>query len=173
MRRPSALLLAVAVAVAGAACSGAVPSSTITVIRAAQASAAPTEPVGKVVLRVAVEGSEDRLLDMAFLESLETSETHIHDPFVDEDHTYQGVQVATLLAALAVEGTHVRFIALDDYVVDLSSTELADGLLATREDGLPIDIPSGGPLRLVFVGDSSTARNTDMWIWSIHRMVVS
>lgn len=127
-------------------------------------------PSGEVVLTVETpDGSHD--FDLATLELLEQHELTIVEPFVDAEHTYRGPLWADVLRAAGVplDGRDVELVALDDFVTDIPTDAGAlDGLvLASTEDGEPIPIAAGGPLRLVFPPGNETGANLNNWIWSV------
>lgn len=110
--------------------------------------------------------------DLATLARLDQRELTIVEPFVEEEHTYRGPLWADVLRASGVDldaGTTVELVALDDYVLDLATDPATlDGIvLAHREDGDPIPIADGGPIRLVLPPDNPASENPNTWIWSI------
>lgn len=133
-------------------------------------------PADEVVLTVAVSG-EEHDWDLATLRLLEQHDLSIHEPFVEEDHTYTGPFWADVLRASGVDleaAETAEMIALDDFVADIPVTPAAlDGLvLAHLEDGEPIPIEAGGPIRLVFPPDNEVGDNANNWIWSVRRATV-
>lgn len=132
-------------------------------------------PKGKTVLRVtgAVRGNSGphtTKVDFATLDRLARERVTVHEPFLKRDIAFTGIRMGTLLQSAGVDASARRLYmhALDDYHVDLPVADLTDGaLLATRENGRRIPLAAGGPIRLVFTGETKLARNTDNWIWSI------
>ena len=127
-------------------------------------------PSGEVVLTVASpDGRHD--FDLATLGLLEQHELTVLEPFVEREHTYRGPLWADVLRAAGVplDGRDVELVALDDFVTDIPTDAAAlDGLLlASTEDGRPIPIAAGGPLRLVFPPGNETGANLNNWIWSL------
>lgn len=169
MRMRAALACLAGVAVA---CGSTPESGGFKPVRAATIEAPFPEPTGEVVLDV-VAGDGVEAFDLALLESLETVDATIVEPFVEEEHTFTGVPMLALLEAGGVDGAEtVTLTALDDYLVSFTTEDLDDAMLATRQDGAPISIEDGGPIRIIFIGESATARNTDNWIWSIRTVAV-
>lgn len=118
-------------------------------------------------------GAHVTKVDFATLDALANERVTVREPFLKRDVTFTGVRISQLLrrAGVPLSARTLHMHALDDYTVDLPiATFATDGLLATRADGKPIAIAKGGPIRLIFTGDSSTAANTDNWIWSIDSM---
>lgn len=158
-----------------AACSSGAPSLPTAPLPAAFDQGVPA-PDGEAVLTVSTDG-EAHDWDLATLELLEQHDLSIREPFVDEDHTYTGPLWADVLRASGVDlaaAETAEMVALDDFVADIPATPTAlDGLLlAHLEDGEPIPIETGGPIRLVFPPDNPAGDNANNWIWSVRRATV-
>lgn len=158
-----------------AACSGTPPALPDAPLPAAFDSGVPA-PTEEVVLTVTV-GGESHDWDLPTLGLLEQHDLTILEPFVDEEHTYTGPLWADVLRASGTDlaaADSAELVALDDYVADIPvGAETLDGLLLARlEDGDPIPIEAGGPIRLVFPPDNPAADNTNNWIWSLRHATV-
>lgn len=137
-------------------------------------------PSGAAVLRITGVatgnvGAHTTKVDFASLDAIANERVTVREPFLKHDVTFTGVRMSELLRRAGVRGSArtLHMHALDDYQVDLPLAELTtNGLLATRADGKPIAIAKGGPIRLIFIADSTVAANTDNWIWSIDSMQV-
>lgn len=174
MLRTALLVSLVAVSLAACGSSGESetpdPPATAPVAAEVRPGSAPA-PTGKVLLRVSGGETGRIALDMRGIESLPMAERTIREPFVKRDITFEGVWVKDLLTVTGVaDERELVFGALDEYHVTFATHELAAGeaLLATRADGRRIPVADGGPIRVVFTGDTDTARNTDNWIWSLN-----
>lgn len=166
---PAALLVVLA------ACSSPAPTLPSGPLPSAFDDGVPT-PDGEVVLTVTT-GGQDHDWDLATLELLEQHDLSIHEPFVEEDHTYTGPLWADVLRASGVDlsaAETAEMVALDDFVADIPVTPAAldDLLLARLEDGAPIPIEDGGPIRLVFPPGNPAGDNANNWIWSVRRATV-
>lgn len=128
-------------------------------------------PKGKVILRMAGLEGGSAALDMKTLERMPQTEATVTEPFLKRDVAFSGVRVKDLLAIAGAPSTAqmIKLRALDDYHVNITVDDLvaSDALLATKADGKRMPIADGGPIRIVFLGDTKVANNTDNWIWSV------
>ncbi len=151
-------------------------SEAAAVVDTDESAAAPLPaPTGEVVLTVAgAEGVVDA--DLAGIEGLGTVTTKVYEPFIEADVEFTGVPVDVVLAAAGVPlDAPLTWVALDDYEVSFTrAAAAAEGaLLATRQDGAPIPVADGGPIRVVFPQpDAPLARDLNLWIWSARRVEV-
>ena len=138
-------------------------------------------PQGKPVLTIkgAISKSnsaEGVQLDLETIAEMPTVEARIFEPFLKTDVTFTGVMVDDLLATVGAEpeAKNIFMKALDDYSVDLAAADVSpsEAMLAFEEEGEPIKIRNGGPVRIVFLGEGAISANSDMWIWSVNRMTV-
>lgn len=176
MRKLMSILALAAVVVAG--CSGA-QEQTLPDSEPAELAYLPA-PTGEVVLTILGAdkpnvGDEFRL-DLDGIESLGTETVTIHEPFLNTEIEMTGVLVDDLLAAAGVDpDAELAWTALDDYQVHFTGRQVGaeNGILATRIDGVPIEIADGGPIRVIFTDlDGTLARDTNQWIWSLHLIEV-
>lgn len=170
-RRATGVLLATVAlaAVALAACTGPATELPSDPLPPAFADGVP-EPTGEVVLTVTGPGGPHDF-DLPTLQQLAQHDLTVLEPFVDQEHTYAGPLWGDVLraAGIPLDGRDVELVALDDFVTDIPADAASlDGLLlAVSEDGAPIPIADGGPLRLVFPPGNETGANLNNWIWSI------
>lgn len=110
-------------------------------------------------------------LDLAMLEQMRTVDLEVFEPFVSERVTFRGVPLADVieLAGAPAGATTMRTAALNDYEVDIPLAVLDTGgvLLAYLDDGRPIAIEDGGPIRIVFADDHPDTANESLWNWSL------
>jgi hypothetical protein len=120
---------------------------------------------------------EDVAFDLPTLEKLGLMSVTTYEPFEKRDIQFTGVRLADVLAAAdaPAAATSVHLTALDDYQVDLRVNEVRQGgvLLATLQDGRPIPVEAGGPIRVVFGKGVAAGENPDQWIWSVSTMSVT
>lgn len=128
-------------------------------------------PTGKVILRMAGLEGGSAAVDMKTLERMPQIAATVTEPFLKRNVEFSGVRVKDLLAIAGAPSAAkvIKFRALDDYHVDLTIDDLlaGDALLATKADGKRMPVAEGGPIRIVFLGDTKVANNTDNWIWSV------
>lgn len=167
----------------GSACAkGDAPSAAVATASPAQGLDLTSAPAlsGKPVLTIRGAGIDDRFatglaLDIATLERLTVVDAVIEDPWEKRSVTYRGVLMSDLVKAIAPDGaTTMRLTALDDYEVTISMKAIRSGeaLLATSADGKRLAVEDGGPTRIVFLPESATGRNKDLWIWSVKEMML-
>ncbi len=174
------LSLLVLLVFAAAACGGGSEAPDAGAERVADVGPLPA-PAGEVVLTATGAVGQPNVgdevqADIEGLESLGTITATVFEPFISESIEFTGVPLETALAAIGVDAdAPIVWTALDDYQVHYSRGELAGegALLATRQDGAPIPIEEGGPIRVVFTDDSGDlGRDTNQWIWSLVRLEV-
>jgi hypothetical protein len=138
-------------------------------------------PTGKVLLRIAGVREGNRkggiaAFDMAALERLSSADVTVKEPFLKRDVRFRGVRLGELLrvAGAPTIAGKLKFHALDDYHVALTIDDLikGDAMIATKADGKRIPLADGGPIRVVFLGKTAIAENTDNWIWSVDHIQV-
>ena len=130
------------------------------------------DPAGDVLLTVDPLDGEPVDWDRAALELLPQRELTLFEPFIDEERTFTGPLWWDVLRASGVEpGRDVDLVALDDYTASLPADPevLARTVLALTDQGAPIPIDAGGPVRLVYPDGDALADNPNNWIWSIRR----
>ena len=113
--------------------------------------------------------------DLTSLERLGLVRATIYEPFEKKQLNFSGVELADVLTMAHVPTTAgVHLTALDDYQADLTAADIAAGglMLATRLDGQPIPVASGGPTRLVFTEGTKAGLEERQWIWSVNRIEV-
>lgn len=130
----------------------------------------PVDPpaVDDTVLTLRADGSTD--LSLADLRAMPAVQITIVEPFVQEELTFQGVELQYVLQGAAISSaSRIETEALNDYIYADSASALIDAgaILAYSEGGNPIPMDEGGPIRLVFAEDSSYFSNLDAWNWSL------
>ena len=83
------------------------------------------------------------------------------EPFVKKSMTFEGVGFADLMNAAKATGTSLTVHAADDYEVTFDAAMLRSegALLATHVDGKPIEVRSGGPVRMIFPASSKAGED--------------
>lgn len=164
-------LLALSLAFALAACAAAGGGEELE-LPAAFDDGVPA-PTGAVVLTVT---SDDGAVDwdIETLALLDQQTLTIMEPFLEVERTFTGPLWRDVLRAAGVDvdaGRSVELVALDDYVAEIpTDRDTLDGVvLAHLDEGEPIAIADGGPIRLIWPDDNDGRENANNWIWSIRR----
>lgn len=118
--------------------------------------------------------------DLATLEALGVVEYRVLDAQgVGREAVFRGVLLDTLLTVVqaAQDATTLHLVALDGYEVDIpiSDARQYPVLLATQMDGVPLDIATYGPVRVIYPYGYATfdASVVDArWVFSVMRIEV-
>lgn len=96
------------------------------------------------------------VLDLAAIDAMPKTSFATSTPWHKGVTEFSGVTLKDCLAALKLGGNKLQLIALNDYAVEASVSELeaADALLATRQNGNIMPVSDKGPIFLVFPFDS-------------------
>ncbi|MGP1357715.1 oxidoreductase [Roseicyclus sp.] len=117
-------------------------------------------------------------LDLALLRSLGPVVIETTTIWTDGVQTFEGVELADLLAALGAEGTTLRAVALNDYAVDIPVSDAVEGgpVVAYLRNGAPMSLREKGPLWIVYPFDSAPEYQTELVysrsIWQLDRIEV-
>jgi DMSO/TMAO reductase YedYZ molybdopterin-dependent catalytic subunit len=115
--------------------------------------------------------------DYAALDHMATRTYNIYEPYEKKIINFTGVELGSVLDAAGVpaSATKLALTALDDYRVNLSTSDVRKGgvILATRVNGELIPVDHGGPIRVVFEPSNSAGTNPDQWIWSLKDVVAT
>jgi hypothetical protein len=98
------------------------------------------------------------------------SEVEILEPFKKETTTFTVIDFDQLLVDSGFASTDsVETIALNDYRYSDTLQAFADNgsLLAIYENGEPIPVADGGPVRIIFTEESPYYSVLDAWNWSL------
>ena len=140
-------------------------------------------PSGDVVLEIT--GKIERKnsdtaarLDMAFLKSLPRTSFSTATIWTKGVVKFEGVELATLLAAFKASGTTISAIASNDYRVTIPVSDAQKGgpIVAYAMDGKPMSRRTTGPLWIVYPYDKSAAFRSEVIysrsIWQLVKMDV-
>lgn len=126
---------------------------------------APDETVLEIV-----NAGEAISLSLNDLREFDLVEETVFEPFVKSDITFVGVAMADLFDLAGIESTDEVFtIALNEYIYSNAAGEFVatDAFVAFEQNGGPIDMDRGGPLRIIVPNDRPMTANLDMWNWSL------
>jgi hypothetical protein len=128
-----------------------------------------------VVLKVSGPGGTKQLT-MDQLTALGTKDLTIYEPFVKRDIAFTGVPMAAIFGTVGITGdVRVNTMALNDYAYDKSTAADftgSDGLIAVAQEGNPVPVDQGGPIRIIFPNGTKLSKNLDAWNWSLAEMSV-
>lgn len=154
-----------------------------------QATAATLEPgdavlapTGKVLLTVRG-GTTTNVggalkLDRELLEAMGTVTYSVDDSQATGARAeFTGPLLQTVLDVAGASGDTLHTVALNDYVVDIPSSDARDlpVMVATQQDGEPMTVETYGPLRLIYPTegyDLDDATYMPRWIWQLDKIVV-
>ena len=142
-----------------------------------------SKPEGEVILTVrgliANTNDGDRtVLDRSMLETLPATSFSTQTNWTQVEHTFTGVLLSDLIAALDISGTQLRATALNDYSVEIPVSDAKPGgpIIAYAIDGEPMSVRDKGPLWIVYPYDSSAEYRTETIyarsIWQLDRIEV-
>lgn len=82
----------------------------------------------------------------------------------DRDVTFSGPSLASVLEAVAAEGSMVEARAINDYMVKFARSDLTETapIVANRIDGQPFNVRANGPLWIVFPYDAGPEFQTEL-----------
>lgn len=125
----------------------------------------PDEPVLEIV------NSGDSLsLSLNDLKAYESVKETVFEPFVKRDATFVGVPMAELFDAAGIEPSDEVFtVALNEYVYSNFAEKFVgtDAFVAYEQDGAPIPMDAGGPLRIIVPNDRPLTESLEVWNWSL------
>ena len=137
----------------------------------------PVDPPApdETVLTVTVRG-KDYTYSLEQLAQLEAITVKVFEPFIQRDSTFTGIALSVLFEQTAIAGEDsVKTVALNEY--SYTNTALAftgsDAILAYKQDGFPIAMDRGGPIRIVIPNDKPLSKMLVAWNWSLSTLVVN
>lgn len=147
-------------------------------------SATALEPAqGPIVLTVTgaishTNADDAATLDLALLEAMGSVVVETSTIWTDGVQTFEGVELASLLATLGAEGTVLRAIAHNDYAVDIPVSDAVAGgpVVAYLRNGAQMSMRDKGPLWIIYPFDSSPEYQSELIysrsIWQLDRIEV-
>ena len=137
----------------------------------------PVDPPapGETVLTVTVRGV-DHNYSLEQLEQLGATTVTVFEPFIQKDSTFTGVELSVLFEELAITGEDsVKTVALNEYSYTNTARAFtgSGAILAYEQDGMPIAMDRGGPIRIVVPNDNPLSKTLDAWNWSLRSFLVN
>jgi len=133
-------------------------------------SPAPDE----VVLTVRVNGTRTTF-SLSQLLALPVTDLRLFEPFIKQNSQFSGVVMSEIFKATSISGADiVTTIALNDYAYSNTAEKFTDSnaVIAYEQNGQPIAMDRGGPIRIIFPDATLLSKVLDAWNWSISEIVV-
>jgi len=134
----------------------------------------PPGPTDVVLTVTGPGGTKEFTMDQ--LTALGTKDLTIYEPFVKRNIAFTGVPMAAIFDTVGISGdVKVATEALNEYVYDKSTAADfvgSEGLIAVAQEGKPVPVDQGGPIRIIFPDGTNLAENLDAWNWSLEKMSV-
>ncbi|MFD1341117.1 molybdopterin-dependent oxidoreductase [Litorisediminicola beolgyonensis] len=140
-------------------------------------------PEGPVVLTVrgaisSTNGDDAAAFDMEMLRAVGERSFETSTIWTDGTHSFTGVSLDALLAAVGAEGTTIKATALNDYAVEIPvSDAIPDGpIIAYEMDGAQMSRRDKGPLWVIYPFDSTDSYRSETVysrsIWQLDRIEI-
>lgn len=140
-------------------------------------------PSGAVILKVSGQISktnqgDEAHFDIEMLQELETRVVTTTTTWTEGEHVFTGVPLDALLEALGASGATMAATAINDYSVDIPTTDAVEGgpILAYLLDGEPMSRRQKGPLWVIYPFDSAPEYRTEVIysrsIWQVDRIAI-
>jgi hypothetical protein len=126
------------------------------------------------VLTVRVSGSRITF-SLNQLMAFPVVELQIFEPFIKQNSKFSGVAISEIFKATSISGADIATtIALNDYAYSNTAEKFLDSnaVIAYEQNGQPIAMDRGGPIRIIFPDGTLLSKVLDAWNWSISEIVV-
>lgn len=134
----------------------------------------PPGPTDVILTVTGPGGTKEFTMDQ--LKALGTKDLTIYEPFVKRNIAFTGVPMAAIFATVGIAGdVRVNTEALNEYIYDKSTAADfvgSDGLIAVAQEGKPVPVDQGGPIRIIFPNGTKLSKNLDAWNWSLEKISV-
>jgi hypothetical protein len=138
-------------------------------------------PKGDVLLTVSgnvgVKNTNDTAaLDRDMLEAMTPTTITTSTIWTDGVHSFQGVSLKDLVAALEIQGATLRATAVNDYAVEIPLSDAVEGgpIIAYRIDGNEMSLREKGPLWVIYPYDANADYRKEVIysrsIWQLDRI---
>lgn len=119
------------------------------------------------------------VFDMAMLEAMPMTRFETATIWTEGTHSFEGVALNDLLAAVGSHGGTISAKAINDYSITIPIADAAPGgpVVAYRMDGAAMSVRDKGPLWIVYPYDSDRKFQSEVIysrsIWQLDRMVIA
>ena len=130
----------------------------------------PRESILQVDVRGVVTG-----FTLESLAELPATKVDLYEPFILTRSSFVGVSLADLFDSVGIKAEDkIDTVALNEYRYANTAEKFtaSDGLLAYEQNGEPIPMDRGGPVRIVFPDGTPLASVLDAWNWALSSIVV-
>lgn len=142
------------------------------------------QPQGEVILTVSgsignTNQGDTAVFDLEMLQSLEAHQFQTATIWTEGQQTFTGVPLATLLKALAAEGSTLKVSAINDYSIAIPILDAVEGgpLIAYLHNGKAMTVRDKGPLWIVYPYDSSPLYRQELIysrsVWQLNHIEVN
>ncbi|MBD9528343.1 MULTISPECIES: molybdopterin-dependent oxidoreductase [Paracoccus] len=140
-------------------------------------------PTGQVILTVTgnIANTNDgkaAKFDRAMLEGLGMTEITTSSPWYDKKSTFAGVPFKVVMDYVGAEGENVSAVALNDYSTNIPMVDVreTDVILATKLNGVDMDVRDKGPIFVIYPYDSASKLQTQTYYarsaWQVTKLIV-
>ena len=116
--------------------------------------------------------------DREMLESLPQLTVRTVTPWTEGITVFRGPRGRDLLAAVGAQGTHVVATAINDYQVEIPTTDFTQiaVILAIRRDGQPMRVRDKGPIWVIYPWSDNPGLKTEIYhsrsIWQLKALTI-
>jgi len=174
MRKVVIIGLLAALAAVASSCGGdeaeVVPSSEAALVDNPYGGLEVPPPSANEPILKLVNGGEVKFLSLNDLRNYPTIKLTVFEPFVKQDIEFTGVAMEELFRDVGIElADTVLTVALNDYTYSNSASEFigTDAFLAYEQNGGPILMSRGGPIRIIVPDGKSLTDSLEVWNWSL------
>lgn len=128
----------------------------------------------EVILTVRVNDSRSTF-SLNQLKELPAMNLRIFEPFIKQNSQFVGVAMSEIFKNTSVSGSNiVNTLALNDYAYSNTAEKFMDSgaVIAYEQNGKPIAMDRGGPIRIIFPDGTLLSKVLDAWNWSISEIDV-
>jgi len=128
----------------------------------------------EVILTVKVRG-KSTTFSLNQLSDLAVTDTQLFEPFIKQNSQFTGVAIAEIFEATGITGSDIaNTVALNEYTYSNTADKFigSNAVIAFEQNGQPIAMDRGGPIRIVYPDGSLLSKVLDAWNWSISEIVV-
>lgn len=130
--------------------------------------------IDEVILTVRANGKQTTF-SLAQLLEFPVSDFNIYEPFIKQNSQFSGVAMSEIFNTTGIGGSDIATtIALNEYAYSNTADKFigSNAVIAYEQNGSPIAMDRGGPIRIIFPDGTLLSKVLDAWNWSISEIVV-